>query len=205
MANAPSVKREAVLSEARKLFYERGIRAVGVDSISASSGVAKMTLYSHFGSKDELIAACLESVDDKYLKWLEGKVVDQSSEPGEQLLAIFDALEGWFENPRFRGCAFVNAAIELPDLEHPGRAAIHNHKTRMREWISELAKAAGAAEPDQIGAQILLLMEGAIISAAVERDPQSAHNAKVIAGHLLVASGILSTASPILASAPPAD
>lgn len=203
--SSKSSKREALLQEAHHLFYERGIRAVGVDTISASSGVAKMTLYSHFDSKDDLIAACLESVDEKYRGWLERKVQDRADQPAEQILAIFDALEGWFENPRFRGCAFVNAAIELPDVDHPAWGAVHNHKRRMRAWIAELAAEAGVAEPKQLAEQILLLMEGAIITAVVERYPNAAQNAKDIANHLLVAAGALPAAPETEAVAPLSD
>lgn len=180
-------KREAIVDKARSLFYTRGIRAVGVDTIVAESGVAKMTLYAHFKSKDELIVACLDSVDERYRRWLRREVAAGADDPAGQILGIFDALQEWFETPNFRGCAFVNATIELADPDHPARAAVVNHKQRTREWITELAVEARLHDPDAVGSQILLLMEGAIITALVDRDASAAGRAKSVAEHLVAA------------------
>ncbi len=180
-------KRETLLREARQLFYSRGIRAVGVDTVAAESGVSKMTLYSYFGSKDGLIVACLDSVDERYRVWLQGKVAEESITPVEQILGIFDALKDWFEKPTFRGCVFVNATVELADPEHPARRPILNHKHRMREWITGLATEAGLREPAAVGSHVMLLMEGAIITALVDEDPTAADRAKQLAGYVVAA------------------
>ena len=134
----------------------------------------KMTLYSYFGSKDGLIVACLDSVDERYRLWLERRVAEGSITPADQILGIFDALKEWFEKPTFRGCVFVNATVELADPEHPARRPILNHKHRMREWIADLAAEAGLSEPAVVGAHVMLLMEGAIITALVDEDPSAA-------------------------------
>ena len=186
MAERPG-KRETLLREARKLFYDRGIRAVGVDTVAAESGVSKMTLYSYFGSKDGLIVACLDSVDERYRLWVERRVAEGSITPADQILGIFDALKEWFEKPTFRGCVFVNATVELADPEHPARRPILNHKHRMREWIADLAAEAGLSEPAVVGAHVMLLMEGAIITALVDEDPSAADRAKEVAGFVVAA------------------
>jgi AcrR family transcriptional regulator len=180
-------KREALLREARQLFYERGIRAVGVDTVAAESGVSKMTLYSYFGSKDGLIVACLDSVDERYRLWLQERVAEASITPAEQILGIFDALKAWFEKPTFRGCVFVNATVELADPEHPARGTILNHKHRMREWITGLATEAGLSDPAAVGAHVMLLMEGAIITALVDQDPTAADRGKDLARYVVAA------------------
>ena len=102
--------RQRVLDTAAKLFYRDGVRAVGVDRIASESGVAKMTLYYHFGSKDDLVAAWLRQRDEEWMSWLRDAV---GRRRGHRLLAVFDALREWFEMPTFRGCAFVNGHAEL--------------------------------------------------------------------------------------------
>lgn len=186
MADQPT-KRETLLREARRLFYSRGIRAVGVDMVAAESGVSKMTLYSHFGSKDRLVVACLESVDDRYRLWLQEQVSRDGLTSQEQILGIFDALERWFAKPTFRGCVFVNATVELADPEHPARDPILNHKHHMRRWIAGLAEEAQLRDPAAVGSHVLLLMEGAIITALIDQDPAAAQRGKELAGYVIAA------------------
>ncbi len=186
MAEQPG-KREALLGEARRLFYDRGIRAVGVDTVAAKSGVSKMTLYSYFGSKDGLIVACLESVDERYRLWLQKQVCEGTLTSEDQILGIFDALGEWFARPTFRGCAFVNATVELADPEHPARGPILNHKQEMRQWITGLAAEAGLTDPAAVGSHILMLMEGAMITALLDRDPSAADRGKELARYVIAA------------------
>src|SRR3954453_12507854 len=125
--------RDRIVSGATRLFYTRGIRAVGVDLVIAESGVAQTTLYKHFRSKDELIAECLHRLDDRYFRWFEQEVKTRAEDPRGRLAALFDVLDDWFQRPDFRGCAFINASVELADPGHPARAAIASHKRRSRE------------------------------------------------------------------------
>ncbi|MGB3256670.1 MAG: TetR/AcrR family transcriptional regulator [Ornithinimicrobium sp.] len=189
-------KREAVLREARRLFYRRGIRAVGVDTVAATSGVSKMTLYSYFGSKDRLIVACLESVDERYRLWLQKRVTAGGLTPQEQILGIFDALEEWFAKPTFRGCIFVNAAVELADPDHPASGPILNHKQHMRQWITGLAAEAELRDPAAVGSQVLMVMEGAVITALIDQDPAAAARGKELARYVITAhapAGVVTT------------
>jgi AcrR family transcriptional regulator len=184
-AGAQDAARDRIVAVATRLFYARGIRAVGVDLVIAESGVAKTTLYKHFRSKDELIAECLHRLDDRYFRWFEREVETRSDDPRGRLAALFDVLDDWFQRPDFRGCAFINASVELADRDHPAGAAIANHKRRSRDLIERLARAAGLADPRTVSDQLMLLMEGAIITALVEDDWQAARRAGAAASRLL--------------------
>ncbi len=177
--------RERILSTATRLFYRRGIRAVGVNTVIAESDVAKTTLYEHFRSKDELIAECLHRLDERYFRWFVEEVEHRGDLPVARLLAMFDVYDEWFQSPDFRGCAFINAAVELADLKHPAAAAISNHKRRSRELIKRLALEAGFTDPKAVSDHLTLLMEGAIITALVEGDWKAGRRARDAAVLLL--------------------
>jgi AcrR family transcriptional regulator len=184
-AGAQDAARDRIVAVATRLFYARGIRAVGVDLVIAESGVAKTTLYKHFRSKDELIAECLHRLDDRYFRWFEQEVETRTSDPLGRLAALFDVLDDWFQRPDFRGCAFINASVELADRDHPAGAAIANHKRRSRDLIARLAREAGLEDPRTVSDHLMLLMEGAIITALVEDDWQAARRAGAAAARLL--------------------
>jgi len=177
--------RDRIVAVATRLFYKRGIRAVGVDLVIAESGVAKTTLYKHFRSKDALIAECLQRLDERYFRWFESEVEAKTDDPLGRLGALFEVLDDWFQRPDFRGCAFINASVELADPEHPARAAIANHKRRSRELIERLATEAGLEDPRTVSDHLMLLMEGAIITALVEGDWEAARRAGAAAAKLI--------------------
>lgn len=176
-------KHDEIVHKAAKIFYERGT-SVGIDSLVEEIGVAKMTVYKHFRTKDELIVACLHHIDQRYRTWLEGK--SEGLPPEMRILGIFNSLRAWFESSNFRGCAFVNATVELANPEHPAREAVLEHKRRTREWIAALAADCGIAEPDAVARRIVQLMEGAISTALVEDDPGAADVAREIASVVLL-------------------
>ena len=155
--------RERILAVADELFYREGIRAVGVDTIIERAGVAKMTLYYHFASKDELVVAYLDERNRRFWTWFEKSVGDAKS-PRAQLDAPFAALARSVAHPAFRGCPFLNLAIELPEPGHPGRAVVEAHKRAVLDRLRELAEGAGARDPECLASQLLLLMEGAAAS-----------------------------------------
>ena len=131
--------RERILESARRLFYERGIRAVGVEAVVEDAGVTKMSLYRHFASKDELVAACLGEREAAFWAWFDGKLAEHPGEPRAQLLALFRGLAKRTTAPGFRGCPMTNAAIEFPEPDHPGRRVAETHKRELRERLRELA------------------------------------------------------------------
>ena len=159
---------EQILTTAAELFFAHGIRAVGVDTIAAESGVTKMTLYKHFGSKDGLVAAYLRTRDDEWHeRW--GAAVEAHRDPVARLLAAFDAYEGSLTRDNFRGCPFINAAAELPDLDHPGREVVAAHKSAISDRLAVLAEQAGVNDPGNIAEQLLLLLDGGFVTASIQQ------------------------------------
>ena len=160
--NTPAGAR--ILDAASALFYERGIRAVGVDLIADEAGTTKKTLYDRFGSKDELVAAYLSRRADRWVAFLTDHLERHAPEPGPQrVLAVVDALEERLRQ-QDRGCAFINAYAEIGGTDHPGNAVIRRDKRYMRELFVRLVDEAGIADPEVVGAQAHLLYEGAIVA-----------------------------------------
>jgi AcrR family transcriptional regulator len=181
-----ATKRDLIVEEAARLFYEHGT-AFGIDSLVDEIGVAKMTLYKHFPTKAELITACLRHIDARYRDRLAAGSAPHAA-PEDRVLGIFDSLREWFGTGGFRGCAFVNATVELADPAHPARDAVREHKTRTREWIEGLVADCGVADPPFVARQVVQLMEGAITAALVEGDPACAEVARATARQVLAAS-----------------
>jgi len=163
MRDMPRSARQQILDMAGALFFRDGFRAVGVDTIVAESGVAKMTLYRHFASKDDLIVAYLEDSNARFWAWFEAATVDAHT-PADKLLAYFRALETLVTTPVCHGCPFLNAVVDFPDLGHPGRRVAVAHKQAVRERFRTLAADAGAADPDRLADHLLLLMDGAFMA-----------------------------------------
>lgn len=164
VAPAERSARDRILDTASELFYRDGYHAVGIDTIVERSGVAKMTLYRHFPSKDELIAAYLERANAEFWDWLDSEiaVVD---DPRAKLMAAFEATAKLATSPQCLGCTFQAAASEFPELEHPGHEVALAHKRRVLDRLAELARGAGSTDPDGLAAQLLLLMDGAWVAA----------------------------------------
>ena len=180
--------RDRIMEAAADLFYQEGVQNVGIDRVIAKSGVAKMSLYNNFKSKDALIAAWLQQRDANWRKWFQKTVENRATEPVQQLLAIFDVLEEWFSQPDFRGCAFINSSVELVDPAHPGYQVAVEHQQAIFGYILKLVKAAEIANPDKVAEQLLLLIEGAIVVAMMRRDPAAATHAKAAANTLIQAA-----------------
>ena len=186
----PSAARERILDAASTAFYREGIRAVGVDAVVASAEVAKATLYRHFHSKDELVQAFLVRRDLRWRQWLEDAVARLAPSPADRPLAVFDALGEWFGSEDFRGCAFINAAVEITDPAHPARQAVREHKRLLGEYLELLAGEAGAPDPPAAAAALMLLVEGCIVCALIEDDAAPARRAREAARTVL--SGVTS-------------
>lgn len=174
---APSAK-DKLLETAVKLFSQHGYHATGIDRIIAESGVSKKTMYNHFKSKDELILAALRRWDEDSRLWLMRAMEKHDKDPQRQLLALFDVLDDWFVSQQFYGCLFINATAEFADPESPIHAAAAEHKRLFRVYLRELALKAGAAQPDDLVAQLALLMEGAIVTAQFTNNARAGAQAK---------------------------
>ncbi len=157
--------RERVLETATALFYREGIRAVGIDRVIAESGVAKMSLYRNFASKDELVVAFLEAADRRYWEWWDEAMARHAGDPAGQVVGLFASLARRVTSPSYRGCPFINTAAELPDRAHPARAVCLAHKRKLRQRLRDLARRLGAREPGRLADQLHLLIEGAYSSS----------------------------------------
>ncbi len=177
--------RDRILATASELFYQEGTQNVGIDRIIAESGVAKMSLYNHFKSKDALIAAWLEQRDQNWRTWFHKKVEVLAEEPCDRILAIFDVLTEWFQQPDFRGCAFINSTVELVDPEHPGYQVSIRHQQAITDYVYELVEGAELENPDMLSQQLLILIEGSIVVAMMQNNSQAALQAKQVAAALL--------------------
>lgn len=184
-AGAMTDARERLLETAVELFLRHGYRATGINQIIAETGVAKMTLYHHFRSKEDLILAALRRWDEQSRRWLTRRIDELASTPRDRLLALFDVLEEWFSTKGFRGCLFINAAAEFSEVEHPIHRVAAEHKLLFHRYLLEQARAAGAREPETLALQIALLMEGAIVTAQVSGRTGIGGSAREAAGGLI--------------------
>jgi len=156
--------RERILAVARELFYRHGIRAVGVEAIADAAGTNKMTLYRHFSSKDELVAACLRQFAARADALWERIETAHPGDAGAQLAAWVGAMGEHLGSADERGCAMCNAAVELPDRSHPARRVIEAFKSEQRDRLARLCSAAGAPQADLLADELFLLVEGARVS-----------------------------------------
>src|SRR5882672_11551567 len=156
--------RERILSSALDLFYRHGIHAVGVDAIAEAAATNKMTLYRHFDSKDLLVAECLRRLAAETDAAWEENAGAHAGDPRGQLLGWVRGLGAWKLDLAERGCAFLNAAAELPDKDHPARRVVEEFKSRSRERFIALCREAGLSEPEILADEIFLLCEGARVS-----------------------------------------
>lgn len=183
---------ERVLAAAGELFYERGIRGVGVDLIADQAGVTKKTLYDRFGSKDALVAAYLTRRHERWVVWFDERLAARGAaglEPGAgQVLAALEIAEEWAEK-NLRGCAFVNAHAEIGGTEHPGNAVILADKLYMLGVFTDLLRDAGLPGAEQVGAQVHLLYEGAIVAHTTRAQPDPFAAARAAARALLGQAG----------------
>jgi AcrR family transcriptional regulator len=156
--------RARIIKAARELFYREGIRAVGVDAIAEAAGTNKMTLYRHFKSKDELVAECLREVGDTLDRWWAEIARTHEGDPKGQLLAWLRFIAEVKLGRTARGCAFVNAAIEITDEAHPARRVIEERKRRYHAMCLDLCRKAGLRDPELLADELFLLSEGAQVS-----------------------------------------
>ena len=168
-----SKARRRILETADRLFYGEGFRAVGVDRVIAEAGVAKATLYAHFPSKDDLILAVLEHREQTTTEFFRAAMERHGGPATGPLRAFFAALGEWFESPGFRGCAFQNAVVELADPAHRGTEFSRGHKRRFGEFLAGLIAESVGAEATRLAPAVFLLVEGAIVTAAIQGKPDA--------------------------------
>jgi len=156
--------RERILAVACDLFYRHGIKAVGVESVAEAAGTNKMTLYRHFASKDELVAEYLRRLAEKANASWDKRAAELPGNPRAQLRAWLKDVAEHLGSGEERGCPLSNAAVELPEKDHPARRVIEAFKGAQRERITRLCAAAGLAEPELLADELFLLLEGARVT-----------------------------------------
>ncbi|WP_088942448.1 TetR/AcrR family transcriptional regulator [Rhodococcus sp. 1168] len=178
----PDSGRTAVLQAADKLFYTRGINAVGMDELRAAAGISLKRMYALFPSKAEIVAQVLER---RTHIWNAGIAAEAATHQSarDRVLSIFDFLDAWFREDNFRGCVFINAFGELGAVMPAVADAAHRHKREFVEYVTKLVVEAGGSQT--LGLQIALLAEGAQATAAISELPDSAFVAKAAAAMLL--------------------
>ena len=186
-ANLQTPPRERILAAASELFYRQGIRAVGVEAIADAAGTNKMTLYRHFTSKDELVAEYLRCLAANAGHFWDDLAAAHPGNPRAQLAAWLKAMEAHVIDTDQRGCALVNAAIELPEKDHPARKVIEQHKGAQRDRLIALCAAAGADEPELLADELSLLLEGARV-CALSLGPSGPASRLARLGEALIAS-----------------
>jgi AcrR family transcriptional regulator len=180
-----SPKRAHLMATAWRLFYRDGYRVVGIDTLLAEAGVAKMTLYNHFPSKDDLIIAVLEKHDEVVRAGLQAAVDAAGRSPSRRLLGVFDWLDEWLATDEFKGCAFIRALSEYPESDHPIHLAAAKHQQAVTAMLVELATATGAKNPAILAETLSLLIDGAIVAAHATGGTAPASAARAAATSLL--------------------
>ena len=157
--------RERILETASSLFYRQGVHAVGVDLVVEQAGVAKTSLYRHFGNKDALIAAYLKREDEDFWGQWDSVAERHTSDPAAELDAHLAWIGERVGRPHYRGCPQINVAAEFPDGDHPARIVAAGHKRELRRRLKDIATRLRAKRPDELAGQLAVLINGAFVSA----------------------------------------
>lgn len=198
--------RDKLITAALELFNEHGYHATGINAILDRAGVAKMSLYNNFTSKEDLIAQALRQRDDAWMQWFADALERHSTKSASArrqrttrpktdaattLLAVFDVLEEWFNQRDFNGCGFIRASGEFPNPGDPVHKIALEHKQRIEQALAALARQAGAKDPDAIARTLFVLASGAITAAQMTATSEPARDAKEAARALLASQGLL--------------
>jgi AcrR family transcriptional regulator len=179
--------RERILDTAFRLFYAHGPRGVGVDTVISEANVAKATFYKHFPRKDDLVLAYLDKVDQTWFGALRAAARAAGEDPRDQLVGMFGALGSAARREGYHGCAFINTAAEsISGSDVHGRTV--EHKQVVRAWVTDLARRAGAADPDLLARQLTLLIDGGLSSGVLDADPATPATAESAARTLVDAA-----------------
>lgn len=178
-------KRDELVQKSLEVFYQNGFHATGMDMLVAETGISKTSMYKHFRTKEDLILAVLRLRDETFRNWLFRRMETLAEDPQGRLLAMFDALAEWFDQPGFQGCMFVKAASEFQSSQDPIHQQSTDHKRLLERHFCNLAREAGLKSPDLLARQLLLLKEGAIVTAHFHHTDDPAADAKVAAENLI--------------------
>lgn len=176
--------RERLIDTAAELFYDRGLPNVGINEVTESAGVARMTLYNNFESKEALALAAFER-QAELRRTLVEKHLKRARTPSESIKAMFDLAERLATRRRFRGCAFINVAVQEPQPNGPMHALVHGHKDWIRANLRDIAECAGHKQPETAAQQLLALWDGAIVEAFIQGNVEPIRASRLAAAILL--------------------
>ena len=171
-------KRDELVQKALNIFYRNGFHATGMDKLATETGISKTSMYKHFRTKEDLILAVLRLRDENFRNWLLRRMEDLGKTPADQMIAMFDALDEWFAKEDYRGCMFIKASAEYQESEDPIHAQAAEHKRLLYGHMRRLAGETGASDPALLARQLLLLKEGAIVTAHLGHSEKPAQDAK---------------------------
>lgn len=180
--------RARLLRIADELFYARGLHAVGIDEIIEKSGAAKATLYAHFPTKDDLIASYLRQRSVQWREHMTARLAEAPASPMARIDAVFAILADGCRTPGFRGCPFINAAVEYPEPQHPASLAGSEHRQWVLDLFRSLVVEAKLRQPDRVAAQLALLYDSAMVGTQMNRNPAAAAHARDVARILVDAA-----------------
>jgi AcrR family transcriptional regulator len=180
--------RARLLRIADELFYARGLHAVGIDEIIEKSGAAKATLYAHFPTKDDLIASYLRQRSVQWREHMTARLAEAPASPMARIDAVFAILADGCRTPGFRGCPFINAAVEYPEPQHPASLAGSEHRQWVLDMFRSLVVEAKLRQPDRVAAQLALLYDSAMVGTQMNRNPAAAAHARDVARILVDAA-----------------
>lgn len=178
-------RRDHLVQTAMELFQQNGYHATGIEKILSTAGVSKPTLYRHFDSKDELILAALRKWDEESRAWLTQEMDSRGKTPREKILGLFDALAAWFETRGFQGCMFINATVEFAEQDNPIHRMAAEHKRTFAAQVRDLVAASGASDPGEVTERLMIVMEGAIVTAHTQGRSDAARRARAMAASIL--------------------
>ena len=158
--------RRNILEVATRLFYTRGIRAVGMDTVIKECGVGNATVYRQFPTKDALATAYVQGRADAWIERMR-EAAQEHGDPRDKLIAVFEVLGSDCAGSKYRGCPMLNTNTEFPEGQHPAHLAAVSHKQQVRDWFRSLALDAGAEDPDRLAEELLIVLNGAYATAAV--------------------------------------
>lgn len=175
---ATTSTREHILNVASELFATRGINATGVDTIVSAAGIAKMTLYKYFKSKEQLIVEYLQKHDEHLKQGLFGRLENRTGNAASQLRELVDAATEWIADPEFKGFAFINAFVEFPESESQVHQVSVEFAQALRGAITHIARDAGARQPETLALQLSMLIEGAAMAERMQRGSGAIQHAR---------------------------
>ncbi|WP_405064328.1 TetR/AcrR family transcriptional regulator [Kribbella sp. NBC_01505] len=183
----PEATRARILAAASDVFSRRGIHAVGINEVAEAAGASKLTIYRNFGSKDGLVEAVLTDRTSRVRAWHE-QAVERADTGRDRILAVFDLVATWYAEAGFRGCAMMNAATEDRGRDGAPQRLAREHLAFYRDLFGRLLAEAGARDPELTARQLVVVLEGATIISAVDRNPGLGAEARVIVETLLDAA-----------------